>query len=173
VVASTRAALDYLQKLYGMFGDWQLALAAYNWGEGNVGRAIAKNQRAGLPTTYSDLTMPAETRLYVPKLQACVNIVANPGSTRSARLPITLISRPSPYARPDVLAAKLAACARGLRAPPVAHKRCSGGRHPEILLRGTTRRSSAQLESTPGPVRQLDRWTVTTMTVSDAASAPA
>ena len=78
VVASTRAALDYLQRLYGMFGDWQLALAAYNWGEGSVGRAIAKNQRAGLPTTYSDLSMPAETRNYVPKLQAVKNIVANP-----------------------------------------------------------------------------------------------
>ena len=73
VVASTRAALDYLQKLYGMFGDWQLALAAYNWGEGSVSRAIAKNQRLGLPTTYSDLTMPAETRMYVPKLQAVKN----------------------------------------------------------------------------------------------------
>ena len=78
VLASTRAALDYLQKLYGMFGDWQLALAAYNWGEGSVSRAIAKNQRLGLPTTYSDLSMPAETRLYVPKLQAVKNIVANP-----------------------------------------------------------------------------------------------
>ncbi|MDM0116179.1 transglycosylase SLT domain-containing protein [Variovorax sp. J22R133] len=78
VIASTRAALDYLQRLYGMFGDWQLALAAYNWGEGNVGKAIAKNQRLGLGTTYSDLSMPAETRLYVPKLQAVKNIVANP-----------------------------------------------------------------------------------------------
>lgn len=78
VLASTRAALDYLQKLYNMFGDWHLALAAYNWGEGNVGRAIAKNQKAGLPAGYGDLTLPAETRLYVPKLQAVKNIVANP-----------------------------------------------------------------------------------------------
>ena len=78
VLASTRAALDYLQKLYGMFGDWQLALAAYNWGEGSVQRAIAKNQRAGLPTGYADLNMPMETRLYIPKLQAVKNIVAAP-----------------------------------------------------------------------------------------------
>ncbi len=78
VLASTRAALDYLQKLYGMFGDWHLALAAYNWGEGSVGRAIAKNRKAGLGTSYNDLDMPAETRLYVPKLQALKNIVANP-----------------------------------------------------------------------------------------------
>jgi membrane-bound lytic murein transglycosylase D len=78
VLASTRAALDYLQKLYGMFGDWQLALAAYNWGEGNVQRAIARNERHGLPTDYSSLKMPGETRYYVPKLQAVKNIVSHP-----------------------------------------------------------------------------------------------
>ena len=78
VLASTRAALDYLQKLYGMFGDWHLALAAYNWGEGSVGRAIKRNEKLGLPTGYTDLQMPAETRMYVPKLQAVKNIVANP-----------------------------------------------------------------------------------------------
>ncbi|MDE2414911.1 MAG: transglycosylase SLT domain-containing protein [Comamonadaceae bacterium] len=78
VLASTRAALDYLQKLYGMFGDWQLALAAYNWGEGSVARAIARNEKAGLGTSYPELTMPAETRMYVPKLQAVKNIVADP-----------------------------------------------------------------------------------------------
>ncbi len=83
VLASTRAALDYLQKLHGMFGDWHLALAAYNWGEGSVGRAIARNQKAGLGTSYTDLTMPAETRLYVPKLQAVKNIVANPEAFRT------------------------------------------------------------------------------------------
>ena len=83
VLASTRAALDYLQKLHGMFGDWHLALAAYNWGEGSVGRAIARNKKAGLGTGYLDLNMPAETRMYVPKLQAVKNIVANPQGFRT------------------------------------------------------------------------------------------
>jgi len=86
VLASTKAALDYLQRLYGMFGDWHLALAAYNWGEGNVQRAIARNQRAGRGTGYLDLNMPNETRNYVPKLQAVKNIVANPDQFR-AELP--------------------------------------------------------------------------------------
>jgi len=80
VLASTRAALDYLNKLHGMFGDWHLALAAYNWGEGSVQRAIAKNQRAGLPTDYVNLRMPAETQGYIPKLQAVKNIVSRPAS---------------------------------------------------------------------------------------------
>ncbi len=79
VLASTRAALDYLQKLYAQFGDWQLALAAYNWGEGNVAKAIAKNQKQGLGTGYDDLNLPNETRHYVPKLQALKNLVRNPG----------------------------------------------------------------------------------------------
>ncbi|MGB6055507.1 MAG: transglycosylase SLT domain-containing protein, partial [Burkholderiaceae bacterium] len=80
VLASTDAALTYLQKLYGMFGDWQLALAAYNWGEGSVQRAINKNRAAGLPTDFNSLSplMPAETRNYVPKLQAVKNIIAAP-----------------------------------------------------------------------------------------------
>ena len=78
VLASTRAALDYLQKLYAMFGDWHLALAAYNWGEGNVSKSMLRNQRQGAPVAYTDLRMPAETRLYVPKLQAMKNVVANP-----------------------------------------------------------------------------------------------
>ena len=78
VLASTRAALDYLQRLHAMFGDWHLALAAYNWGEGNVSKSITRNQRQGAPVSYTDLRMPAETRLYVPKLQAMKNVVANP-----------------------------------------------------------------------------------------------
>jgi membrane-bound lytic murein transglycosylase D len=78
VLAATDGALAYLQKLYGQFNDWQLALAAYNWGEGNVARAIEKNQRAGKPTDYASLAMPDETRNYLPKLQAIKNIVSDP-----------------------------------------------------------------------------------------------
>lgn len=78
VLAATNAALDYLEKLYGMFGSWDLALAAYNWGEGAVSRAIARNQARGLPADYKSLTIPNETRNYVPKLQAVKNIVADP-----------------------------------------------------------------------------------------------
>jgi membrane-bound lytic murein transglycosylase D len=78
VLASTRAALDYLQRLHTLFGDWHLALAAYNWGQGNVTRAIQANQRRGQPTNYASLAMPSETRNYVPKLQAMKNIVWAP-----------------------------------------------------------------------------------------------
>ncbi|MDQ7744321.1 transglycosylase SLT domain-containing protein [Hydrogenophaga pseudoflava] len=78
VLASTRAALDYLEQLHARFGDWHLALAAYNWGQGNVNRAITRNQREGRSTSYTDLNMPLETRMYVPKLQAVENIVARP-----------------------------------------------------------------------------------------------
>lgn len=80
VIAATDAALDYLQKLYNMFGSWELALAAYNWGEGSVSRAIAKNQARGEPTDYLSLKMPPETRNYVPKLIAVKNIVMDPAA---------------------------------------------------------------------------------------------
>jgi membrane-bound lytic murein transglycosylase D len=75
VMASTGAALDYLQRLHARFGDWHLALAAYNWGQGNVARAIANNERRRRPVDYRSLDMPLETRDYVPKLQAVKNIV--------------------------------------------------------------------------------------------------
>ncbi|MGZ3159879.1 MAG: transglycosylase SLT domain-containing protein, partial [Burkholderiaceae bacterium] len=81
VIASTDAALTYLQRLYGMFGDWQLALAAYNWGEGSVQRAINRNRAAGKPIDFNTLSaqMPLETRNYVPKLQAVKDIITTPG----------------------------------------------------------------------------------------------
>jgi len=79
VMASTQAALDYLEKLYGQFNDWQLALAAYNCGEGKIERLVNQNRRKGLPTDYSALKrLPRETRNYVPKLMAMANIVADP-----------------------------------------------------------------------------------------------
>jgi len=78
VVAATEGALDYLQALYADFGDWFLALAAYNWGEGAVHRAIEANLKRGKPTDYLSLKMPAETRGYIPKLQAVKNIVSDP-----------------------------------------------------------------------------------------------
>lgn len=79
IIASTSAALDYLQSIYELHGDWHLALASYNWGENAVARAINKNLAKGLPTDYLSLTMPNETRWYVPKLQALKNIIAQPG----------------------------------------------------------------------------------------------
>ncbi|WP_234985915.1 lytic transglycosylase [Pseudogulbenkiania subflava] len=78
VTASTSAALDYLDYLHGLFGDWNLALAAYNWGEGNLTRAIARAQAAGLEPTYENLKLPNETRNYVPKLLAVRNLLASP-----------------------------------------------------------------------------------------------
>jgi membrane-bound lytic murein transglycosylase D len=81
VVAATDAALSYLQKLYDMFGSWELALAAYNCGEGCVSRAISWNQKRGLPTDFLHLSrLPPETRNYVPKLIAVKNIVLSPGT---------------------------------------------------------------------------------------------
>jgi membrane-bound lytic murein transglycosylase D len=87
IVASTAAALDYLQTIYDMHGDWHLALASYNWGEGAVKRAIEKNESRGLPTDYPKLTMPNETRHYVPKLQALKNIFGNPALVSQLDLP--------------------------------------------------------------------------------------
>jgi membrane-bound lytic murein transglycosylase D len=79
VLASTTAALDYLQFLFDTFHDWHLALAAYNWGENAVARAIEHNRAKGLPTDYASLTVPQETRYYVPRLLAVKHIVSNPG----------------------------------------------------------------------------------------------
>ena len=78
VVAATDAALNYLQKLHDQFGNWELAFAAYNCGEGCVARAIAYNQKRGLPVDYLSLKLPPETRNYVPKLIAVKNIVLSP-----------------------------------------------------------------------------------------------
>jgi len=79
IMSSTRAALTYLQRLHKMFdGDWFLALASYNYGQGNVRRAIERNLRAGKPTDFWSLKLPRETRQYVPKLLALCKAIANP-----------------------------------------------------------------------------------------------
>ncbi len=112
VIASTAAALDYLQSLFEEFGDWKLALASYNWGEIAVGKAIERNKARKLPGDYASIALPEETRNYVPKLQALKNIVADPSAFGIVLEPIPN----QPYfstvtARKDIdvkLAAKLA-----------------------------------------------------------------
>lgn len=78
LVASTRAALDYLTYLYDMHGDWHLALISYNWGEGSVLKAVRNAQEAGLEPTLENLDLPNETRHYIPKLQALKNLIQTP-----------------------------------------------------------------------------------------------
>ncbi len=79
IVASTRAALDYLDNLNKQFdGDWLHALAAYNSGPGNVRKAIRRNKKHGKPTDFWHLKLPKETRAYVPKLLALKQIISQP-----------------------------------------------------------------------------------------------
>lgn len=93
VMASTRAALDYLQFLHKEFdNNWMLALAAYNSGEGTVRRAIERNRRAGKPTTFWDLKLPRETKEYVPQLLALAEVIGDP-SKHAIELP-TIANQP-------------------------------------------------------------------------------
>ena len=80
ILESTRAAYKFLSQLYNQFGSWELALAAYNWGPGNVKRAIERNEAAGLPTDYWSLTMPAETMAYVPRFLAVAQVIKEPNT---------------------------------------------------------------------------------------------
>ncbi len=77
-IASTSAALDYLQQLHDRFEDWPLALAAYNSGGATVSKAIKKNIKLGRPTDYWSLDLPPETRAYVPKLLALFSVITSP-----------------------------------------------------------------------------------------------
>ncbi|MBS1201236.1 MAG: lytic transglycosylase, catalytic [Proteobacteria bacterium] len=79
VLESTRAALEYLTDLHQQFdGDWMLAVAAYNYGRGNINRAIRRNESLGRGTDFFSLSLPRETRAYVPKLLALSQLVRNP-----------------------------------------------------------------------------------------------
>ena len=164
VMASTRAALDYLGKLHAMFGNWQLALAAYNWGEGGVQRAIAYNQAHGLPVDYSHLRMPQETRNYYPKLQAVKDIIEHPD-----QYGITLPSVPDhPYFKPVTItqdidvskAARLAGISvADFRSLNPAFKKpvILAATHPQILLPYDNATEFEQaLAAHQGP---LARWT--------------
>ena len=178
VLASTRAALDYLQKLYGMFGDWQLALAAYNWGEGSVQRAMAKNQRAGLPTNYESLRMPAETRHYVPKLQAVKNIVARPGDF-NLRLP-ELLNHPYflsvPIERDMDVAVAIKLAGMPLEEFQTLNPQMN---RPVILAAGTPQvllpydnanRFVRELPKHPGPLASWTAWTAPRMMKTSEAA---
>ena len=85
---ATRAAMDYLAKLNAQFDDWHLAMAAYNWGEGRVAKAVARQRALGLPSDFNALAahMPAETRNYVPQIMALAHLVSRP-DLANAHLP--------------------------------------------------------------------------------------
>jgi membrane-bound lytic murein transglycosylase D len=81
IIDSTRAALDYLAALNEMMdGDWLLAVASYNSGEGNVLRSVRRNSKAGKPTDFWNIRVPRETSTYVPRLLALVAIVREPAA---------------------------------------------------------------------------------------------
>lgn len=178
VLASTRAALDYLSKLHSMFGHWHLALAAYNWGEGNVQKAIDRNRSAGLPTDYQSLQLPQETRNYVPKLLAVKNIIARPESF-GLRLP-AIDNQPYFWSVPidrDIdlaLAVELSGIEREefMQLNPQINK-------PVILAAGTrqlllpydnARRFESNIKAHPGPLASWTTWSVPhKMRVSEVA----
>lgn len=178
VMASTRAALDYLAQLHRMFGDWHLALAAYNWGQGNVMRAIKRNEQAGLPTDYASLRMPDETRNYVPKLQAVKNIVSRPQAYGLALTPVEnhpfFVAVPIKRDIDAALAARLAGLAledfQALN-PSQNKPVISAAGTPQLLLPyDNAERFIENLERHRGPLASYTAWVVPrTMKVADAA----
>jgi membrane-bound lytic murein transglycosylase D len=179
VLDSTRAALDYLEQLHRKFGDWQLALAAYNWGQGNVMRAQDANRRKNLDTGYADLRMPDETRNYVPKLQAFANLVERPGAFGLALPPL----ENHPYFLTvnldrdiDVaLVARLAGISvedfQALN-PQLNKPVILAAGTPQLLLPfEAARRYQRGIERHPGPFATWTAWVAPrTLTVRDAAS---
>ena len=159
IVQATNGAIDYLSKLHGMFGDWQLALASYNWGEGSVGRAVQKSKASGGAGTYLALNMPAETRNYLPKLQAVKNIIRNP-----AAFGLTIAAVPNePYFKTITLAhaidlkraAQLAEMTEAdfVALNPAHHRPVIGGRSEFQVLLPATKADGflARLESNEKP----------------------
>ena len=140
VVASTNAALDYLQALYELHGDWHLALASYNYGENGVARAIERNRAKGLPTDYLSLKMPPETRGYVPKLQALKNMISNPEAFGVSFEPIPnepyFVTVPTPSAIDIRLAATFAEMSADelIALNPALNRPMISGPHTQTLV---------------------------------------
>ncbi|TMH38891.1 MAG: LysM peptidoglycan-binding domain-containing protein [Betaproteobacteria bacterium] len=140
VVASTSAALDYLQALYELHGDWHLALASYNYGENGVARAIERNRAKGLPTDYLSLKMPPETRGYVPKLQALKNMISNPEAFGVSFEPIPnepyFVTVPTPSAIDIRLAATFAEMSADelIALNPALNRPMISGPHTQTLV---------------------------------------
>lgn len=177
VLASTEAALEYLQNIYDLHGDWHLALASYNWGEGAVGRAIRKNEHQDLASDYLSLKMPNETRHYVPKLQALKNIFGNPFLLE--RLGIEDIPNRSYVASvqlKDSISVQTAAALAGLSEDELlkfnpAHNRALMFANTELLLpEDKIDEFEENLENFEGPLHNL--WVIqlkTASTLSDFA----
>ena len=173
VVASTNAALDYLQALYELHGDWHLALASYNYGENGVARAIERNRAKGLPTDYLSLKMPPETRGYVPKLQALKNIISNPEAFGASFEPIPnepyFVSVPTPSAIDIRLAATFAEMSVDelIALNPALNRPMISGPHTQTLVLPADRVDAFRrnLESYDQP---LSSWQPYTMKGSDS-----
>ncbi|MBI2305730.1 MAG: LysM peptidoglycan-binding domain-containing protein [Rhodocyclales bacterium] len=170
IVAATSAALDYLQTIYEMHGDWFLALASYNWGEGAVARAIKKNEAKGLPADYQNLTMPAETRNYVPKLQALKNIFSNPQLVASLDLPQVpnraYFATVTPNANIDVkVAAKLAEMPVGefVALNPAHNRPVIKSETPLVIPAEKLETFQANLENHQEEDKPLSKWQTYTL----------
>ena len=141
IVESTRAALDYLQYLYDEFnGDWLIAIAAYDCGEGTVKRAMAKNRAAGRPLDFWSLPLPVETHIYIPKLLAMQRLIATPERFAVAFSPIANQPYFTRVATQGQINMKLAAQLAGMSAEelyelnPAFHRWATDPAGPHFLL---------------------------------------
>jgi membrane-bound lytic murein transglycosylase D len=168
VIASTDAALDYLQSLYEMHGDWYLALASYNWGENGVSRAVQRNKARGLPTDYQSLKMPRETRGYVPKLQALKNLIANPQAFGLTLEPIPnepyFVTVPADKDIDIRIAAKLAEMSEEelIALNPALNRPVISGPHTEFLVLPADRMDAFQrnLDNYDQPLTSWQPYTI-------------
>lgn len=168
VIASTNAALDYLQMLHDMHGDWHLALASYNWGENGVARAIERNRAKGLPTNYQSLKMPAETRGYIPKLQAMKNIISDPQAFGLSLEPIPnepyFVTFPTPAAIDIRLAAEFAELSveELIALNPALNRPMISGPHTQLLVMPADRLDAFQrnLSAYNGPLTSWQPYTL-------------